>query len=219
MKVGELLLWAVRGPLWLLMIPAFRPMLTGGENIASVKDGKTLLISNHISKWDAVLIDRFFAREKIRFMGKHIIFGYWKPYSWLLSKLGVVKVEEPGTGMNWIVKGTELFNSGRTVCMFPEGDRSFGGEMLPFRPGFIMLAKNADACILPMYIDWKYGLFKTMTLAVGERFSLSDYCESAHPDREKIQEMSDICLEKVLALKPVAEKARGKKPSTSEIIS
>lgn len=219
MRIGELLLWAARGPLWLFMIPAFRPMLTGGENIASVRDGKTLLISNHISKWDAVLIDRFFARERIRFMGKHIIFGYWKPYSWLLRKLGVVKVDEPGTGMNWIVRGTELLNSGRTVCMFPEGDRSFGGDMLPFRPGFVMLAKNADAEILPMYIDWKYGLFKPMTLAVGERFSLNDSGESAHPDREKIQQLCDICLEKVLALKPAAEQARNKRSAASEINS
>jgi len=193
------------------MVPAFRPLLIGGEHIDSVEDGKTLLISNHISKWDAVLIDRFFARKKIRFMGKHIIFGYWKPYSWLLRKLGVVKVEEPGTGMSWIVKGTELLNGGRTVCIFPEGDRSFGGAMLPFRPGFIMLALNANACIMPMYIDWKYGLFKPMTLAVGERFSLREYCESAHPDRETIQTLSDLCLDRVLALRPAAEATRKKK--------
>ena len=216
MKIGELLLWAVRGPLWLLMVPAFRPRLAGGENIPSVREGKTLLISNHISKWDAVLIDRFFARERIRFMGKHIIFGYWKPYSYLLKKLGVVKVDEPGTGMSWIVQGTALLNAGRTVCIFPEGDRSFGGDMLPFRPGFIMLAKNAGASILPMYIDWKYGLFKPMTLAVGERFSLNDYCESAHPERETIRELRDICLQKVLDLKPAAEAARKGAPAVSE---
>jgi long-chain acyl-CoA synthetase len=60
----------------------------------------------------------------------------------------------------------ECVDRGYSILVFPEGRHTTDGNMLPFRAGAGLLAKNLDIPVLPMRID---GLFEIKK--VGKRFA------------------------------------------------
>src|SRR5215472_16867677 len=47
----------------------------------------------------------------------------------------------------------ELIGQGWCVLIFPEGDRTHAGEILPFQPGVAMLASQARVPVVPVRIE------------------------------------------------------------------
>jgi 1-acyl-sn-glycerol-3-phosphate acyltransferase len=63
-------------------------------------------------------------------------------------------------GIKAISRGTENVRKGRAMCVFPEGTRSQGPHMLPFRNGSFRLATKAGAAIVPVTIDGAYKVWE-----------------------------------------------------------
>lgn len=57
-------------------------------------------------------------------------------------------------------KGIGRIRAGQTMAIFPEGTRSKGPEMNPFRAGSVKLATQAEAVIVPVTIDGTYRLLE-----------------------------------------------------------
>jgi 1-acyl-sn-glycerol-3-phosphate acyltransferase len=47
----------------------------------------------------------------------------------------------------------KLLEEGKKLILFPEGQRSFDGELLPFERGLAFLANKAECRIIPAYIE------------------------------------------------------------------
>jgi 1-acyl-sn-glycerol-3-phosphate acyltransferase len=45
------------------------------------------------------------------------------------------------------------------VLIFPEGTRTFDGEIAPFRPGFTALAARSNAAILPVAVEGAFQVW------------------------------------------------------------
>jgi len=54
-------------------------------------------------------------------------------------------------------EATEALRNGELVCIFPEGQMTRIGQMLPFRRGMERIMKGADAPIIPVNIDGIWG--------------------------------------------------------------
>ena len=63
-------------------------------------------------------------------------------------------------GIKAIARGTQRVRDGRAMCVFPEGTRSRGPKMLPFRNGAFRLATRAGAAIVPVTIDGTYKVWE-----------------------------------------------------------
>ncbi|MGI6588544.1 MAG: lysophospholipid acyltransferase family protein [Peptococcia bacterium] len=122
--------------------------IKGKENIPP--EGPVVLIGNHVSLWDPVIlacsVDRtvhFMAKEelfKIPLLGK------------LISLLNAFPIKRGQPDRNALRIANKTLKDGKVLGLFPEGQRSKTGELLPFHPGAALFALRAGAPIVPMYL-------------------------------------------------------------------
>ena len=62
--------------------------------------------------------------------------------------------------MKTINTGITRIKSGGTMLIFPEGSRSRGRGLLPFRPGALKLATQSESVIVPVAIKGTYAIFE-----------------------------------------------------------
>jgi 1-acyl-sn-glycerol-3-phosphate acyltransferase len=168
--------------------------------MATKIDGRTIIVSNHISTWDPVLVNYIFPVKRIYFMAASILFSYSRIFSWFLRVLGAFPVDRFSSDISALSKAVDVLEQNKILGMFPEGKRSLNGEVLPFKAGTVIAALNSGASIIPIYISGKYGLFRRMTAVVGEKINLRDYCSEAHPSPKVIEELSDMLRDKIVEL-------------------
>lgn len=130
----------------------------GIENVP--KKGPVILISNHFSYFDFLILgvlfegilDRrlhFFAKQKVV---DHPFFKYYAKY---FQPLAICK----NTPINRVWKmAIDLLKHDRVIGIFPEGTRSRSGELMPFKPGYLRLANTTMAPILPVYLTNTYNI-------------------------------------------------------------
>jgi acyl-[acyl-carrier-protein]-phospholipid O-acyltransferase/long-chain-fatty-acid--[acyl-carrier-protein] ligase len=143
----------------LVWVPAhliYKVRIFGQENIPD--HGGALLVSNHVSYIDALLV--FMAQKrKVRFI-------VWGPYTrvpmvGLLLKLARVIPIDNSVGPKAIVRSlrqaSEALKQGELVCIFAEGGITRTGFLRPFNRGLEQILKHQSAPIIPVCIDRLWG--------------------------------------------------------------
>jgi 1-acyl-sn-glycerol-3-phosphate acyltransferase len=113
--------------------------------------GGVLILSNHQSDIDPVAVQISCPRP-IYFMAKSELFEMrllGKVIRWF--KAFPVKRGEPDKGA--IGTAVELLKAGEVVCVFPEGELSETGELLPLKPGFALIVRMAQVPVICLGID------------------------------------------------------------------
>lgn len=154
------------------------------------KKGKKIVICNHTSNFDPILLD-FYLRKKIRFLGKKELFKN-KFMAWIMKGLGVVKVDRGHADLTATKTILTLLKQNQTVGIFPQGTRS-DEENLEIKNGVCMFAIKSKAPIVPMYIVKKPKLFRFNKILVGKPFELSEFY-----DQKLTKEILDKAGEKVV---------------------
>lgn len=130
----------------------YRIKVTGTENIP--ESGGALLIANHVSYADPVLIGATCPR-KVRFIGFSGLTE--SPTLKFAFKLcGVIPVS-PENAREAISKASKAITSGEVVCIFPEGAITRTGGMQGFKRGFELIARRAKAPVFPVTLDGMWG--------------------------------------------------------------
>jgi 1-acyl-sn-glycerol-3-phosphate acyltransferase len=162
----------------------------GKENIPD-HDG-LVFISNHQGYGDIIAMllategrqISFIAKDQLR---KIPLFGYWiKVIRGVFIERGNAKAS-----LKSISEAAELVKQGFNMVIFPEGTRSRGGEMIPFKPGSFKLATKAKATIVPVTIHGTYDMFETRG-TIGPSSSVVYFhppVETASLDRHALREM------------------------------
>jgi len=162
----------------------------------------TILISNHQSNWDAVLL-YLIAKPKLRFMAKEELFQ--KPLlGKILKKMGAFSVSRGQTDISSMKTATQILKSGGTLGLFPEGTRSKTGELLPFHPGVAVIALRTGAPIRLIGFKKKPRIFSRCRIAVGEAFYLKDLPGVKLSDTASVRGAAELLREKMLELKQVS---------------
>jgi len=143
-----------------------------GKNNRRIK-GKAVVISNHLSYWDPLLIAVVFRRQ-IYWMGKVELFK--SNVARLFFKAVKAFPVRRGEGdLAAIRHAFRLLRDGKLFGVFPEGTRTKSKELSRFEPGTAMIALKNDAPVLPLYIKGDYKPFRRMKVIVGEPIHLADY--------------------------------------------
>ncbi|HEU5414215.1 MAG TPA: acyl-[ACP]--phospholipid O-acyltransferase [Candidatus Angelobacter sp.] len=142
--------------LWLATHTLYRIDVTGRENVP-VKGG-ALLVPNHVSMADAALLIASTDRP-IRFlMFKDMYERPWlKPFLKILRVIPISSQQRPRELIQSLREATKSIREGELVCIFPEGQMTRIGQMLPFRRGMERIMKDVDAPIIPVNLDGVWG--------------------------------------------------------------
>ena len=125
-----------------------------------------LVYSNHTGYSDGLYMTSLLTRYNVYiYVGKD-----WyekKSLNWLFRNLRYIPIDRQQMDTTWITKGVEAFRQGKSIYFFPEGHTSKDGNMLEFKPGFLMLAKQADVPLVPICIDNKMKPFHFTRVIIG----------------------------------------------------
>jgi acyl-[acyl-carrier-protein]-phospholipid O-acyltransferase/long-chain-fatty-acid--[acyl-carrier-protein] ligase len=146
----------VRLLLWISANTIYRLDLNGQENIPA--RGGALLTPNHSSWVDAVLLVAATDRP-IRFLMFKGVYDlpFIKPIAKILKIIPIASDQGPREMIHSLREASEALRNGELVCIFPEGEITRIGQMLPFRRGFERIVKGIDVPIIPVNIDGIWG--------------------------------------------------------------
>jgi acyl-[acyl-carrier-protein]-phospholipid O-acyltransferase/long-chain-fatty-acid--[acyl-carrier-protein] ligase len=146
----------VRLPLWLWSHSLYRIRVFGREHVPA--SGPALLVANHVSHVDALLIQAVLKRP-VRFL-------MWAPYTrlpflrWIVRLARVIPIDG-SAGPRAIIQALrtagEALAKGELVCIFAEGGITRTGFLLPFHRGLEQIVKRNPAPIIPVCLDHVWG--------------------------------------------------------------
>ena len=130
-----------------------------------------ILIANHQSMMDPILLAAHLKRYEIRFLGKRELTRF-APLRWVVEKLHMIPVSRHQSDMGAMRASLNALKAGHVLCLFPEGSRFPGGPpMAQIQSGFTVLALRSQAPLLPVYVHGIPRPFKRVKLLVGNPIS------------------------------------------------
>ena len=187
----------------LLVIPCmilFPTAVKGYRNLP--RKGRMILVCNHQSNMDAILIGIRIPKRRFYFMAKAEVFKN-KFLSWFFTSIGMYPVNREKNDIQAVKKTLSLLKKEKALCIFPEGTRHEAEEMQDAKNGVALFALKTKSPIVPSCFIKKPRLFRLNKLIVGEPFNLSEM------DEFKDQPASKEILEKATAI--ITEKINGLK--------
>ena len=152
------------------------PRLCGTENLRGLR-GPVLVISNHVTYLDiAWILPALPARFRNRLataMGGERLARMRRPsnnlslferflerlrYYLALSLFNVFPLPQKSGFLRSFKFAGDLADRGWSILVFPEGQTTTDGAMLPFRSGIGLLAKQLNLPVVPIYLDGLYDL-------------------------------------------------------------
>ena len=144
------------GTLRLIFKVFFRLKVFGSENIP--RAGKCILCVNHGSYMDGFVVAASVPvslRRDLYLVGFEAFFDHF-PIRNIIKYIKVIPID-PGTHLVEAMQASSyVLRNGKIVCIFPEGDRTKDGEVMEFKKGVGILAKELNISLVPVYITGSY---------------------------------------------------------------
>lgn len=159
--------------------------------------GPVIIVSNHISNWDVLILGHVFDRQ-ICYMAKKELFQN-KFLARLLSALGAFPVDRGSADVNAIRKSLDILSGDGVVGIFPQGTRVKDDSSFEVAGGVGMIALRSGASIVPVHIEGNYKLFHRTYIDIGEEFKPEK--DGARISKELITNVGAEVARRVIALK------------------
>jgi len=127
----------------------------GRENLPT--EGPALIVSNHVSWADAVVLMAT-QQRRIRFvMDKAIFNNPWIGWVFKLGRMISVSPKEPKSIVAAIHEARKALDEGYLVCIFAEGMLTRTGMLGKFHAGFEKIVEGTNYPIIPAYLGGLWG--------------------------------------------------------------
>lgn len=136
-----------------------RPVLRAKFNLSGEKlqaDGPFLLVSNHVTGRDPLLVGVCLGGRQAYFVASEHIFRLGlltKVLHWLLAPIPRRKAS---TGMDTVKACLRHLHAGHSVCLFAEGEQCWDGRTGPIFPATGKLAKSSGAALVTFRLEGGY---------------------------------------------------------------
>jgi 1-acyl-sn-glycerol-3-phosphate acyltransferase len=144
---------------WILLNTVYRVQPKGLDNIPD--EGAALLVCNHVSFADAVIIGGT-VRRPIRFVMDHRIFKV-PVLNFIFRTAKAIPIaprkEDPQMLERAYVEVQKALANGDIVCIFPEGKITDNGEINPFREGVLKILESSPVPVVPLALQGMWGSF------------------------------------------------------------
>lgn len=134
----------------------YRLTVIGQDHVP--REGGALLVPNHVSFIDGFLLIASLDRP-VRFVvdERYADQPLLRPF---MKRLGVIPISSAGDPrmiLRSLREAGAALDKGDLVCIFPEGQITRTGTLLPFRRGFERIVKGRTAPIIPVHLDRVWG--------------------------------------------------------------
>ena len=121
-------------------------------------DGPALLVSNHVSYVDALLINAI-QHRRIRFiMHREVYENKWlRPIFELMGVIPISFEDSPKQIVASLKAARQAMDDGFAVCIFAEGALTRSGLPREFKPGLERIVRDTDYPIIPIYLGGVWG--------------------------------------------------------------
>lgn len=172
--------------------------LTGSEisveGLDLIPEGAVVFIANHESDFDIPVllgtIDKPFGFVSKIEVKRVPILSAW------LDAINCILIDRKNReqALNSMQEGVKLLKEGHSLVIFPEGKRSMGGPVLPFKVGGIRLAQDAGVPIVPIAIKGTADVFEKnrrlikpapIKVTIGHHIAPNVHC---HKDYKELTE-------------------------------
>lgn len=133
-----------------------RIRVEGLENFS--RDKTYLFMANHVNIFDGIILYGYipnFVRGVE--LDKHFDWFFWGA---LLRRLDMIPISRTNarSAMKSLDKAKQSIAEGTSILILPEGTRTLTGELNPFKRGPFLLAKGAEADIVPIAMVGAYRI-------------------------------------------------------------
>lgn len=196
---------------WATFTFGFSFRCVGSRNMP--KSGPVLVLANHESYFDPLAVG-LAVRRRLYYLARKTLFkeGVFGKY---LRSVGCVPVDQVGVAKEGLRASVELLQAGKPLLVFPEGERTWTGQMQGFKAGITLVLRRVQPTIVPVGVAGAFELYPRtakiprlapcllgpgISASVGKPISPSEY---ARMDREPLL---DFLFQRVQAEVNNAEK-------------
>ncbi len=138
------------------------------------KGRSAIVICNHRSVIDVMLIMALFPFRSVRFLAGELMYTKSRLFSWFLGAIGCIKVDRGlSSDASYLGEVTRAARDGELICIFPEAHFNRTDELLEFREGAAFLAQKLRLPVIPIYTDAVYRPFRRTRAVLGAPILLS----------------------------------------------
>jgi len=149
----HMLRYSVRFVCWCILHTLFRLEIVGARNMPVT--GGCVVVGNHVSYADAFLIGAATLRP-IRFLLWKTLYDIsWLTWLFRVLKAIPINLSVPREAVGTLATARKEVENGEMIGIFPEGQITRTGHLLPFKRGYERIAK--DAPIVPCWIEGLWG--------------------------------------------------------------
>jgi acyl-[acyl-carrier-protein]-phospholipid O-acyltransferase/long-chain-fatty-acid--[acyl-carrier-protein] ligase len=134
----------------------YRLRIVGQEHVP--QSGGALLVPNHMSFVDGFLLMASVDRP-IRFV-VDTAYATHPLFKWVMTAMKVIPITSVGDTrmiLRALRSAGQALDDGELVCIFPEGQITRTGTLLPFRRGFERIVKGRQVPVIPAHLDRVWG--------------------------------------------------------------
>ena len=127
-------------------------------NMPTIEDKAYVLIANHKSNLDPLILSILFPR-KIRWMAKKELFE--TPFiKHVMKGVDAISVDRDNGDAKSTLQAIRVIKGGEVLGIFPEGTRVKRIDYKAAKPGTVLLAARTGTDIIPVYIEGDYKPFR-----------------------------------------------------------
>lgn len=177
----------------------------GRENLP--EEGPVLYIATHKSVFDIVVLTTIIDDPTI-FIGKKELVNVPVVHKWF-DALGCIYIDRTDMrqALQSILKGVNELKRGQSIVLFPEGTRTMGNEIKPFKEGGFKLATKTNVPIIPIAMSNTYKVLEEkrriqktkVTVNIGEPIITSQL------SKEELAHLPKLAEEKMRSLMEAIE--------------
>jgi 1-acyl-sn-glycerol-3-phosphate acyltransferase len=126
----------------------------GRENLHGLKGA--MILSTHQSMLDPVLVGICF-NDSLNYLARKTLFNNVF-FAFIIRVLDAIEIDRDRGGLSGLRQMLTRLNQGKKVLIFPEGTRTYDGEIAELKTGFALIARRSQVPLLPVAIVGAYRI-------------------------------------------------------------
>ena len=173
------------------------------ENAKKKIKNAAIISANHTCFMDPLLVGCCFWYRRMFFLAAEVVMNK-KFMGKLLKGVGCIKIDRNICDIESIRKSVNVLKNGHLLSLFPTGGINREDDMSAIKSGIILMAMQAKAPIVPVYIHKKVNKKDRNCIVIGEPITTFD--GETMPSMADINNCADLVFEKMMECKELYKK-------------